>query len=83
LALIQWSKFILNPARQPTHGLPGGKVKRRNIIRLMVHGHPHELILNLGCSQTISGFRYVPRQGEGAGRIKDYRIYAGDNLIQK
>ena len=45
--------------------------------------HPHRLILNLGQSQTISGFRYVPRQGEGGGRIKDYRIYVGDALVQK
>jgi len=44
-------------------------------------GYPHRLILNLGQTQTISGFRYVPRQGEGAGRIKDYRIYVGDNLV--
>ena len=43
--------------------------------------HPHELILNLGQSQTISGFRYVPRQSEGAGRIKDYRVYVGDNMV--
>ncbi len=40
--------------------------------------HPHRLILNLGKPQTISGFRYVPRQGEGGGRIKDFRIYVGD-----
>jgi dipeptidyl-peptidase-4 len=26
--------------------------------------YPHRLILNLGQSQTISGFRYVPRQGD-------------------
>ena len=45
--------------------------------------HPHRLILNLGQSQTISGFRYVPRQGEDGGRIKDYRIYIGDALVQK
>ena len=46
--------------------------------------HPHRLILNLGQSQTISGFRYVPRQGEGGGgRIKDYRIYVGDALVGK
>ena len=43
--------------------------------------HPHELILNLGQSQTLSGFRYVPRQSEGAGRIKDYRVYVGDNMV--
>src|ERR1039457_6618442 len=34
--------------------------------------HPHQLVLNLGQSQTISGFRYVPRQGEGGGRIRNY-----------
>jgi beta-galactosidase len=45
--------------------------------------HPHFLILNLGRPQTVSGFRYVPRQGEGAGRIKDYRVFIGDDLIQR
>jgi beta-galactosidase len=44
--------------------------------------HPHFLTLNLGRSQTISGFHYVPRQGEGGGRIKDYRIFVGDDLVQ-
>ena len=45
-------------------------------------GHPHRLILNLGKSQVISGFRYVPRQGQGGGRIKDFRVYVGDKLVQ-
>jgi beta-galactosidase len=45
--------------------------------------HPQQLVLDLGRSQTIYGFRYVPRQSEGAGRIKDYRIYVGDTLVQK
>ncbi len=45
--------------------------------------HPHQLVIDLGKSQTISGLRYVPRQGNGSGRIKDYRVYVGDNLIQK
>jgi beta-galactosidase len=45
--------------------------------------HPHQLVIDLGKSQTVSGFRYVPRQGPGGGRIKDYRVYVGDNLIQK
>lgn len=47
--------------------------------------HPHRLVLDLGKSQTISGFRYVPRQGAAdlAGRIKDYRIYVGDALVQR
>lgn len=44
--------------------------------------YPHRLILNLGQSQKISGFRYVPRQGDTSGRIRDYRVFIGDNLIQ-
>jgi beta-galactosidase len=44
--------------------------------------YPHLLILNLGQEQTIGGFRYVPRQSEGAGRIKDYRVFVGDDLVQ-
>jgi beta-galactosidase len=43
---------------------------------------PHQLVLDLGKSQRISGFRYVPRQSQGAGRIKDYRVFVGDKLIQ-
>jgi beta-galactosidase len=48
-------------------------------------GHPHRLILDLGQSREVHGFRYVPRQGTGAvgGRIKDYRIYVGDGLVKK
>ena len=47
--------------------------------------HPHELVLDLGKTQIISGFRYVPRPGgdSAPGRIKDYRIYLGDNLISR
>ena len=45
--------------------------------------YPHRLILNLGQSQTISGFRYVPRQGADSGRIKAYHIYVGEALVQK
>ncbi|MEI7910054.1 MAG: beta-galactosidase [Verrucomicrobiota bacterium] len=44
--------------------------------------HPHRLILNLGKTQTISGMRYVPRQGQGGGRIKDYRVYVGPQLLE-
>ncbi len=47
--------------------------------------HPHRLVLDLGQSRSISGFRYVPRQGAGAvgGRIKDYRVYVGEDLIRR
>jgi beta-galactosidase len=47
--------------------------------------HPHRLVLDLGKTQTVSGFRYTPRQGDAnvGGRIKQYRVYIGDSLIQK
>jgi len=44
--------------------------------------HPHDLILNLGQIQNVSGFRYLPRQSPGAGRIKDYQIIIGDRLVE-
>ena len=47
--------------------------------------HPHRLVLDLGQTRTISGFRYVPRPGDAtvSGRIKDYRVYVGNGLIQR
>jgi beta-galactosidase len=44
---------------------------------------PHQLVLDLGHQETIAGFRYVPRQSNGSGRIKDYRIFVGDALVIK
>ena len=43
------------------------------------------MVLDLGQTRTLTGFRYVPRQGNAnvGGRIKDYRIYVGDDLIQR
>jgi beta-galactosidase len=47
--------------------------------------HPHTLIIDLSQPREITGFRYVPRQGPAtvAGRIKDYRIYIGNDLVKK
>jgi beta-galactosidase len=47
-------------------------------------GHPHRLIIDLGDSLTVGGFRYTPRSGNDTvgGRIKDYRIYVGDALAK-
>ncbi|MEY4386761.1 MAG: hypothetical protein RLY20_2044 [Verrucomicrobiota bacterium] len=45
--------------------------------------HPHRLILDLGQSREVGGFRYTPRQGQGGGRIKDYKVYVGDGLVTK
>lgn len=46
---------------------------------------PHRLILDLAQTRTIGGFRYMPRQGAPnvTGRIKDYRIFVADNLIER
>jgi hypothetical protein len=46
--------------------------------------HPHHLILDLGKSCTITGFRYLPRPGgpTSGGRIKDCRVYVGDHLLE-
>ncbi|MDR2673305.1 MAG: beta-galactosidase [Opitutaceae bacterium] len=45
--------------------------------------HPHLLIIDLGKKRTLTGFRLVPRQGGAAavGRIKNCRIFVGDNLV--
>jgi len=46
--------------------------------------HPHQLVIDLGESVVIGGFRYTPRAGVNvAGHIKDYRIYAGDALVEE
>jgi hypothetical protein len=42
--------------------------------------HPHWITLDLGGTETLSGFVYLPRSGSPVGRIKDYRAYAGDQL---
>jgi beta-galactosidase len=48
-----------------------------------VPGYPHQLVIDLGENTRISGFRYVPRAGVNvAGRVKDYRIYIGQTLVQ-
>lgn len=43
---------------------------------------PHRLILDLGHSWTLTGFRYLPRQGEqrAGGRIRDYQVILADSL---
>jgi beta-galactosidase len=46
-------------------------------------GYPHQLVIDLGGTVRISGFRYVPRAGPGGGRIKDYRLYTGAALVEE
>ncbi|MES2477096.1 MAG: beta-galactosidase [Verrucomicrobiota bacterium] len=42
--------------------------------------HPHQVILDLGGDHAISGFRYLPRSGDGnpGGRIKRYRAFLSE-----
>jgi serine/threonine protein kinase/WD40 repeat protein len=45
--------------------------------------HPHELAIDLGSSRRFSQVYYLPRQdGETAGTVANYEIYASDNRSQ-
>jgi signal transduction histidine kinase len=50
----------------------------------LLDDHPHRLVLDLGRSYWIAGFRYLPRQGNpgAAGRIKEYSVCLGDHLTK-
>jgi len=37
--------------------------------------HPHHLVIDLGAERAVSAIRYLPRQENPNGRIKDFRIY--------
>jgi beta-galactosidase len=37
--------------------------------------HPHELQIDLGAAYELTGFTYLPRQGNRNGRIRDYEFY--------
>jgi beta-galactosidase len=38
--------------------------------------HPHQLVIDLGSEQTITGVRMLPRQNSDHGRIGTFRLYA-------
>jgi hypothetical protein len=41
--------------------------------------HPHRIVVDLGVTAAIGGFRYTPRQGldNVTGRIRNYNVYVG------
>ena len=45
-------------------------------------GHPHMIVLDLGGSHAIGGFRYLPRHGDAPGKIKDFRFYVRKTPFQ-
>ena len=40
-----------------------------------VKAQPHQVIIDLGKEQVISGFKYLPRMRESKGRVKDFNFY--------
>lgn len=38
-------------------------------------GFPHYFVIDLGQEETVGGFNFTPRQSDGAGRVKGYRVY--------
>ena len=46
--------------------------------------YPHYLVIDLGKEEKISSFRYVPvADNNGPGRIKNYRIFIGNDIVKK
>lgn len=37
--------------------------------------HPHQIVIDLGRLQTVTGLRYLPRQDSPNGRVKNYRLF--------
>lgn len=43
--------------------------------------YPHQIVIDLGEKQKITGFRYLPRAEKGApGQIRKYKIYISDGF---
>lgn len=37
--------------------------------------HPHQVVIDLGQEQRVTGLRYLPRQDSRNGRVKQYEVY--------
>ena len=37
--------------------------------------HPHYFVIDLGQEETVGGMNFTPRQSNGGGRIRNYRVY--------
>lgn len=42
---------------------------------------PHQIVIDLGSNKKIGGFKYLPRQDNQNGRIKDYKVYISNKLF--
>lgn len=46
--------------------------------------YPHYLVIDMGKDEEVTGFRYVPKSGTNiSGRIKDYQIFVGSEIVKK
>lgn len=46
--------------------------------------YPHYLVIDLGKSEDITGFRYVPKAGkDNRGRIKEYQVFIADDIVKR
>ncbi|MDF7824794.1 beta-galactosidase [Pontiellaceae bacterium B12227] len=43
--------------------------------------HPHQVVIDLGSVQEFRSLRYLPRNGPNPGKIKEYKIYASQDLF--
>lgn len=44
--------------------------------------HPHYIIIDMGESRQIGGFRYVPRRGDAPGKIKEFKFYVRQQAFE-
>lgn len=45
--------------------------------------HPHRLVFDLGKEVKVSGLKYLGRQGDQPGKIKDFKVYGSNEPFQK
>jgi beta-galactosidase len=57
-----------------------GQPNSRWLTEANTSGLPHRLVIDLGQNQTVAGIRYMPAAGraDAPGRIKNFRVYLGD-----
>lgn len=44
--------------------------------------NPHSIVIDIGEQHSLSGFRYVPRQTDSPGRIKEFQFYAKEEAFK-
>jgi hypothetical protein len=70
--------------RQAAHAIDGDpKTHWHTSFAGKIEQHPHELVIDLGASYTIRGFRYLARQDGGwNGAVKDCEFFVSDSAAE-